>query len=157
MVLTLSADLAGELAVIMRALPAKRQTLLFSATMTQGLIAMQQHALPQAHCFQVGRSVPGLKCDLRDCSSLLLLLMCLVLFNVAPLAVWRSAASTASIDDMAQGAQASRMAYDQQAICVLVDVEGQTCCMLTLLQRRHMKACRLPSSSRSSTSSFLLR
>ena len=43
----------GELAVIMRALPEKRQTLLFSATMTQGLVAMQQHALPQAHCFQV--------------------------------------------------------------------------------------------------------
>ena len=43
---------AGELAVIMAALPRKRQTLLFSATMTQGLVAMQQHALPQAHCFQ---------------------------------------------------------------------------------------------------------
>ena len=37
----------------MRVLPEKRQTLLFSATMTQGLIAMQQHALPHAHCFQV--------------------------------------------------------------------------------------------------------
>ena len=50
----------GELAIIMRALPEKRQTLLFSATMTQGLIAMQQHALPQAHCFQVSLRRIGL-------------------------------------------------------------------------------------------------
>jgi hypothetical protein len=39
--------------VIAEALPAKRQTLLFSATMTASLVAMQEHALPDAFHFQV--------------------------------------------------------------------------------------------------------
>ena len=39
--------------VIAEALPATRQTLLFSATMTASLVAMQEHALPDAFHFQV--------------------------------------------------------------------------------------------------------
>lgn len=39
--------------VIAEALPATRQTLLFSATMTASLVAMQKHALQNAFHFQV--------------------------------------------------------------------------------------------------------
>ena len=43
----------AEMRVIAEALPATRQTLLFSATMTASLVAMQEHALPDAFHFQV--------------------------------------------------------------------------------------------------------
>lgn len=39
--------------VIAEALPSSRQTLLFSATMTASLVAMQKHALQNAFHFQV--------------------------------------------------------------------------------------------------------
>lgn len=39
--------------MIAEALPATRQTLLFSATMTASLVAMQKHALQNAFHFQV--------------------------------------------------------------------------------------------------------
>lgn len=43
----------AEMRVIAEALPATWQTLLFSATMTASLVAMQEHALPDAFHFQV--------------------------------------------------------------------------------------------------------
>ncbi len=39
---------------ILSCLPAERQTLLFSATMTKSLIALQKASLSDAHVFQVG-------------------------------------------------------------------------------------------------------
>jgi ATP-dependent RNA helicase DDX49/DBP8 len=54
----------GELAVVLGALPARRQTLLFSATMTQTLTELQGQLLQDAYHFQVGgrtwRGVPKL-------------------------------------------------------------------------------------------------
>ena len=41
-----------ELVVIAKALPSKRQTLLFSATMTKSLVTMQEAALQDAYSFQ---------------------------------------------------------------------------------------------------------
>ena len=46
-----------ELVVIAQALPSKRQTLLFSATMTKSLVTMQDAALRDAYCFQVSLDI----------------------------------------------------------------------------------------------------
>lgn len=46
----------SELRAIGRVLPSKRQTLLFSATMTKSLIAMQTAVLKDAFCFQASAS-----------------------------------------------------------------------------------------------------
>ena len=51
----LEASFASELLAIASALPTKRQTLLFSATMTNSMATMQSMALKEAYCFQVGR------------------------------------------------------------------------------------------------------
>ena len=48
----------AELAGILGALPAARQTLLFSATMTRTLVELQSQLLSDAYHFQVG-AVPG--------------------------------------------------------------------------------------------------
>ncbi len=42
----------SELVVIAKCLPTKRQTLLFSATMTKSLVTMQEAALQDAYRFQ---------------------------------------------------------------------------------------------------------
>lgn len=51
-----------ELRYIVAALPAERQTLLFSATMTRSLIALQSSALQDAHCFQASCSIGATLC-----------------------------------------------------------------------------------------------
>lgn len=50
----LETSFESELVVIAKALPTNRQTLLFSATMTKSLVVMQNAALRDAYCFQVG-------------------------------------------------------------------------------------------------------
>ena len=49
----------AELRVIASVLPSKRQTLLFSATMTKSLVAMQTAVLKDAFYFQVCAFFPG--------------------------------------------------------------------------------------------------
>ena len=49
----------SELLVIASALPTKRQTLLFSATMTKSLVTMQKAVLKDAFYFQVGYQLKG--------------------------------------------------------------------------------------------------
>ena len=49
----------SELAVVLGALPERRQTLLFSATMTQTLVELQKQLLRDAYHFQVGPAPPG--------------------------------------------------------------------------------------------------
>jgi superfamily II DNA/RNA helicase len=49
----LEPSFASELVVIANVLPPKRQTLLFSATMTDSMTTMQSIALKDAYCFQV--------------------------------------------------------------------------------------------------------
>ncbi len=44
----------SELRIIAGALPAQRQTLLFSATLTRSLAMLQASSLRDAHIFQVG-------------------------------------------------------------------------------------------------------
>lgn len=58
----------SELRVVAAVLPQERQTLLFSATMTQSLVAMQSSVLRNAHCFQVQtqRSAP-MTASMRVC------------------------------------------------------------------------------------------
>lgn len=46
-----------ELVVIAKAMPSKRQTLLFSATMTKSLVTMQEAALQDAYSFQASTSL----------------------------------------------------------------------------------------------------
>lgn len=68
----------SELVVIAKALPAQRQTLLFSATMTKSLVTMQEAALQDAYHFQVDNhslhvgtmKVAGSRVALRDYDSL---------------------------------------------------------------------------------------
>lgn len=43
-----------DLRKVLGHLPAKRQTLLFSATMTKGLVKLQQAALKDAYIYKVG-------------------------------------------------------------------------------------------------------
>ena len=50
----------GELAVIARALPERRQTLLFSATLTRSMALLQASALRDAYLFQAGFCWPAL-------------------------------------------------------------------------------------------------
>lgn len=49
----LEASFEPDLRAILTKLPAKRQTLLFSATMTKNLVALQKAVLPDAYRFQV--------------------------------------------------------------------------------------------------------
>ena len=49
----LEASFEPDLLAILTKLPAKRQTLLFSATMTKNLVALQKAVLPDAYHFQV--------------------------------------------------------------------------------------------------------
>ena len=49
----LEASFEPDLRAILTKLPAKRQTLLFSATMTKNLVALQKAVLPDAYHFQV--------------------------------------------------------------------------------------------------------
>ena len=49
----LEASFQPDLRAILTKLPAKRQTLLFSATMTKNLVALQKAVLPDAYHFQV--------------------------------------------------------------------------------------------------------
>jgi len=49
----LEPSFASELVVIANALPPKRQTLLFSATMTDNMTTLQSMALKDAYCFKV--------------------------------------------------------------------------------------------------------
>ena len=49
----LEASFEPDLRAILTKLPAKRQTLLFSATMTQNLVALQKAVLHDAYHFQV--------------------------------------------------------------------------------------------------------
>lgn len=49
----LEASFEPDLRAILTKLPAKRQTLLFSATMTKNLVALQTAVLPDAYHFQV--------------------------------------------------------------------------------------------------------
>ena len=51
----------SELRAIGGALPRTRQTLLFSATMTKSLVAMQTAVLRDAFCFQASRPGLGLR------------------------------------------------------------------------------------------------
>lgn len=51
----LEASFEPDLQAILTQLPAKRQTLLFSATMTKNLVALQKAALRDAFHFQVSR------------------------------------------------------------------------------------------------------
>lgn len=50
----LEASFEPDLRAILTKLPAKRQTLLFSATMTKNLVALRKAVLPDAYHFQVG-------------------------------------------------------------------------------------------------------
>ena len=71
----LEASFEPDLHAILTKLPAKRQTLLFSATMTKNLVTLQKAVLHDAYLFQV--------CDVRD--SLLwstCMLLCRELCNV---------------------------------------------------------------------------
>lgn len=52
----LEASFASELMVIAGALPPKRQTLLFSATMTDSMTTMHSMALKDAYCFKVAQA-----------------------------------------------------------------------------------------------------
>ena len=49
----LEASFASELLAIASALPPKRQTLLFTATMTDSMATMRSMALKDAYCFEV--------------------------------------------------------------------------------------------------------
>lgn len=55
----LEASFEPDLRAILTKLPAKRQTLLFSATMTKNLVALQKAVLPDAYDFQVSSTNCG--------------------------------------------------------------------------------------------------